>query len=569
MPAFSPDGKLLALVERKPLSRQRADGGVDRWEEANEVHLVAVATGKRLATLRHEGPQVPGIRDLCFSGDGDLLATAAHGLGDEKVCLWDLSGVRRGTGSASAKLRGTIPVPGAEGPLRLLGFTPGDREVVVEATVRRERLPISPGLRAVHLLDVTSGERAEQLQTTGHTLGQASPDGQTLAVGVRNTIELRDTLTGRLRASLEGHRDAVLGSLFSPDGHTLASWGRDGAVKLWDMSRPREIGRWQGSGVALPPDGKTLALWRGGHLRHVDLKTGLPTGEHRAANPDDAESRPRLLTYSADGKSIAVGVVGHREAGHMTLFEAATGKGLAGGTGAWGLHPGSNTLAVFHGTALGRMGLSREKGAIRVVTAGATKATVWEVFKGDQGSDVGPIGRPLFTGPYLGHSLVGFTPDGNAVVFVAALGYVEWWDRATGRLQRKVEYKAWKPLALHTDGKTLAAAEKLPPAQDATSVRLWDVEAGTNRLLGHHPDALTAAAFAPNCELLATGDACGTVKLWRVASGRFEAQFDTQSGSVQSLSFRADGRLLATSGADGVVKLWDLARDLARSSVKP
>src|SRR5262245_48605351 len=64
-----------------------------------------------------------------------------------------------------------------------------------------------------------------------------SPDGKTLASSGRDaTIKLWDVKTGKNLATLEGHDYEVWSVAFSPDGKTLASAGtKDKSVKLWDV----------------------------------------------------------------------------------------------------------------------------------------------------------------------------------------------------------------------------------------------------------------------------------------------------------------------------------------------
>jgi WD40 repeat protein len=69
---------------------------------------------------------------------------------------------------------------------------------------------------------------------------------------------------GTLGPVLIGHRDAIWGIEFSPDGLSLASGGSDNTVILWDIRSSRAIGRplERHSGtvrcVAFRPDGKAL-----------------------------------------------------------------------------------------------------------------------------------------------------------------------------------------------------------------------------------------------------------------------------------------------------------------------
>ena len=87
-----------------------------------------------------------------------------------------------------------------------------------------------------------------------------SPDGRTLAVaGGDATVQLRDSRSGALQATLTGHEVSVVGMAFSPDGRTLVtadpSW-----VKLWHLPTRREVGTLVFGGIylAFSPDGTLL-----------------------------------------------------------------------------------------------------------------------------------------------------------------------------------------------------------------------------------------------------------------------------------------------------------------------
>ncbi len=72
----------------------------------------------------------------------------------------------------------------------------------------------------------------------------------------------------RLRHTLRGHEEPILTVAWAPSGHTLASGGQDGAVRLWDADRGRQRRMWSTrgrpvTGIAWSPDGKRLATTHG------------------------------------------------------------------------------------------------------------------------------------------------------------------------------------------------------------------------------------------------------------------------------------------------------------------
>ena len=64
-----------------------------------------------------------------------------------------------------------------------------------------------------------------------------SPDGDTLAYGNDDTIQLWDVQSRVLLHSLTGHTDLVDSLAFSPDGKQLASGSRDGTILLWKLTK--------------------------------------------------------------------------------------------------------------------------------------------------------------------------------------------------------------------------------------------------------------------------------------------------------------------------------------------
>ncbi len=72
-----------------------------------------------------------------------------------------------------------------------------------------------------------------------------------------------------------------------------------------------------------------------------------------------------------------------------------------------------------------------------------------------------------------------------------------------------------------------------------------------------HTDWVTAVAFSPNGEFLATADRNGGVVVWDADNGQELFTTPGHKGAVTALSWRDDSRLVASSSEDGSVKLWE------------
>jgi len=368
--AFSPDGRTYGFV--------RTDG---------LVQLREVATGTVRRTIR-DGPI--GSDEPAFAPDGRTLAIPGPG---DTVRLWDTaSGTARATVTAghhgrgamkvalsadgrtlvtSSNLDPTVRVHGlaADYPQATLqghvgtyvadmAFGPDGRTV---ATVRQG----PPGRGSVQLWDVRTGDReatlaldtdlalrGEQLPVTVSRLGAVgfSPTGCALAARTfkNGVIEVRDVATGRLRQSRA--LGAIDTAVFSPDGTRLAIVGREGSVRIWDLSTGALLTAHTGhSGpvraVAFTPDGRTLAV--------VDIETSdevtlldAATGRAQRTIKPGARS-PLSLAFSPDGHTLATASSG----GSVKTWDARTGQlqdsvSVSGAVGSPAFSPDGRTLAV-------------------------------------------------------------------------------------------------------------------------------------------------------------------------------------------------------------------------------
>jgi hypothetical protein len=171
---------------------------------------------------------------------------------------------------------------------------------------------------------------------------------------------------------------------------------------------------------------------------------------------------------------------------------------------------------------------------------------------------------------------VTFSADGRVLVSVDHLGFIKFWDVATGTLRGSVKAHDGhiRAAVLTPDGKILASVGGVD--FDSGEAKLWDVVQTADGItlkqraeLRGHTSTVLCVAVAPDGKTLATGSWDKTVKLWDVASARQMRTLRGHAGLVHCVAYSPDGRVLASAGWDGVVRLWDVATGRQRDAYQP
>jgi RNA polymerase sigma factor (sigma-70 family) len=280
------------------------------------------ATWPVRATLKgHED----GVYSVAFSRDGRLLATASH---DGTVRLWNVM-----TGKCLATLSGH------EGKLHQVAFAPDGMRVATAGEDKTAR--------------VWDVEKGVEIQKVVHTdpvrIVAFMPDGKTLIAGGgvydsttkagRGELRLWDAETGKERAPLNqipsaGIHDFIMSKdgkvLITASGNVFTIWDFDGKYQLKERCSAQAEESAFVYGMALSPDGKTLAVtW--------DAKVFLysvATGKQLIMLEKSYVNCWGPLIWSPDGRTVAAGMfLEDREGGWIVqkrsmirTWDAKTGR---------------------------------------------------------------------------------------------------------------------------------------------------------------------------------------------------------------------------------------------------
>ena len=383
-----------------------------------------------------------------------------------------------------------------------------------------------------------------------------SPDGRFVAL----TSRLFSSELVRVIAVDSGAEvrrfDRCFSPVFSPDGRILA--GSDGtSIRRWSLQSGAELPglpfakeglRW----VAYAPDSRKIAASVRGtwELALWDLETRtLSYQERKSLGATEVTG----LAFTADSKDLTVGTPWGVDLGEGMAFE----EQLLGGPPLLYTPGGRLLIGGRRSKHLQIWEVEKKKCSFAEYLPFESSESLWASEDGDavlridgRGIQIEPVLVPLKQGPPMPPvTCVGYDPEGNELV-ADSQGVITLWSSGRTKELKRFVLPFPGAVGFSRDG------EKALLVASASSVVIWNLEAGREYRKVDSIDHLSACSLSPEGSRVLLGTVEGLIVLWDLES-RKEIWRVSGEVWVSALAWSSDGKTIAWGDAIGGIGTVD------------
>jgi WD40 repeat protein len=334
------------------------------------------------------------------------------------------------------------------------------------------------------------------------------------------------------RKELPGHPDSTNSFpttlAFSPDGNRILRADYGETLTLADAQKGMVVSSFKGYRATFSRDGtRIVSVRRASGTAHDTLELRDAYKGKVLSTFQGQAGKVKSIVFSPDGKRI---VTGGRDG--VKVWNVALGV--------------EEVLLIGDRSASGVQSVDYSFDGNWIVGGGNLGITVWDARSGAE--------NPAFSRNSYAANAVAFSPDGMRIVSGGSDG-IKLWKVATGIEQRSLikERSAINAVAFNIDGDRIVGGGK------GRTVWLWDSLTGERieTFKGHNYEVL-AVAFSPDGRQIVS--AAGKnyrdeYTLWTVSEQR--PITDDDYSSVTAAAFSPKGDRIATGAWDNQLRLWD------------
>jgi WD40 repeat protein len=198
---------------------------------------------------------------------------------------------------------------------------------------------------------------------------------------------------------------------------------------------------------------------------------------------------------------------------------------------------------------------SPPNGRFIITTSYDSTARVWDTVLNKEVMTLKGHGGPI-------HAVV-ISSDGTKLATEAADGTARIWWLKDGSYKKLTGLTGpWPAIAFSRDGKLLATEATIKEGEAGYVVNIFDAEdpkkvAPKFPALEGHKKAVSAIAFSPTEDYLATASWDWTARIWDAQKGTLVKELKGHTGPLNSIAFDPTGKLVITTSEDGTARVWE------------
>ncbi|MBX9258006.1 WD40 repeat domain-containing protein [Desmonostoc muscorum CCALA 125] len=266
------------------------------------------------------------------------------------------------------------------------------------------------------------------------------------------------------------------------------------------------------------------------------------------------------MTNLVSNERISYPFQGHQDAVNSISF-SPDGKTIASGSWdktikLWNIESGESQTLLGHTDKVWRVRYSPMNG--NMIASASTDKTVrlWNAKTGE------------FLGELQGNTDIvydlSFSTDSKKIATVSLDRTIKIWDTNTKEELETLENLQGQNGSYSVDFDPNGAKLAVVGYQDG-SVKVWDLNTKTAKVIGHHEKSATFVRFSHDGRLLASSSDDGMIKLWK--DGQLLTTIKAHEKEIYGLAFSPNDQILASVGEDTTIKLWQIDGTLSKTLV--